>query len=80
MTDTALKSAFFGADPLNPALKAASVQKTAQPSAGSAQDFGAVLDKTAQKIENSKQPSADRSENPSHSSLKKWMPAQRRMR
>lgn len=63
MTDTALKSAFFGADPLNPALKAASVQKTAQPSAGSAQDFGAVLDKTAQKIENSKQPSADRSEN-----------------
>lgn len=54
MTDTALNF-------LNPVLKTTVVQKTAQPSAGSMQDFGAVLDKTAQKIEDSRQPSAGNS-------------------
>lgn len=54
MTDTALNF-------LNPVLRTTAVQKTAQPSAGSMQDFGAVLDKTAQKIEDSRQPSADNS-------------------
>lgn len=45
MTDTALNV-------LNPVLKTTTVQKAAQPPAGSTQDFGAVLDRTAQKIEN----------------------------
>lgn len=65
MTDTALKNTFFGANSassVNPALKSlkslkteslANAQKTASPS----QDFGAVLDKTAQKYEQkSKEP------------------------
>ena len=53
MTDTTLNNALFGADSANPALRAvANVQKSAQPAAGKTQDFGAVLDKTVQKLEN----------------------------
>jgi len=52
MTDTALKSAFFGVNAANPALKSVeNAQKTMQPVSGKTQDFGAVLDKTAQKYE-----------------------------
>lgn len=58
MTDTALKNAFLGANSVNPALKAvANTQKTASSTAEKSQDFGAVLDKTAQKYEpKSKEP------------------------
>ncbi len=64
MTDTTLKNALFGADSANPALRAvANVQKTAQPAAGKTQDFGAVLDKTAQKFEKPGQTAADNSAN-----------------
>ncbi len=56
--DMSLKNALFSAGLVNPASAAiSSVQKTAD----TAQDFGAVLDRTAQKIENTKQPSADNS-------------------
>ncbi len=55
MTDMAMKNAFFGANSansVNPALKAvANAQKTSDPTEGKTQDFGAVLDKTAQKYE-----------------------------
>lgn len=62
MTDTTLKNALFGADVTNPALRAVgNVQKTAQPTAGTTQDFGAVLNKTAQKLEQPKQTAADNS-------------------
>ena len=62
MTDMTLKNALFGADSVNPALRAvANVQKTAQPATGKTQDFGAVLDKTAQKFEKTGQPAADNS-------------------
>ncbi|MDE6620643.1 MAG: flagellar hook-length control protein FliK, partial [Lachnospiraceae bacterium] len=54
MTDTTLTNALFGANAANPALKAvANVQKTAQTATNKTQDFGAVLDKTAQKFEKS---------------------------
>ena len=56
--DMSLKNALFSAGLVNPASAAiSSVQKTAD----TTQDFGAVLDRTAQKIENTKQPSADNS-------------------
>lgn len=58
MTDTVLNSAFLGADSMNPALRTSGAQKTVQPPAGGKQDFGAVLDRTAQKFDDSKQPSA----------------------
>lgn len=62
MTDTTLKNALFGADVTNPALRAVgNVQKTAQQTTGKTQDFGAVLDKTAQKLEQPKQTAADNS-------------------
>lgn len=62
MTDMTLKNALFGADAANPALRAVgNVQKTAQSAAGGTQDFGAVLDKTAQKLEKPKQTTADNS-------------------
>ncbi len=56
MTDTALKNAFYGADSassVNPALRSLNSKSVAgaQKTDGSAQDFGAVLDKTAQKYE-----------------------------
>lgn len=52
MTDTTLKNAFFAAGAVNPALKAvANTQNAAQTTTGKTQDFGAVLDKTAQKLE-----------------------------
>lgn len=56
--DMSLKNALFSAGLVNPASAAiSSVQKTAD----TTQDFGAVFDRTAQKIENTKQPSADNS-------------------
>lgn len=60
MTDTALKNAFPGAEPVNPALRAvANTQKSAGSTAEKTQDFGAVLDKTAQKYEQKpKEPAA----------------------
>lgn len=55
MTDTVLKNAFLGANSansVNPVLKAAAnAQKAAGSASGKTQDFGAVLDKTAQKYE-----------------------------
>ena len=56
MTDTALQNAFYGADSassVNPALRSLNSKSVAgaQKTDGSAQDFGAVLDKTAQKYE-----------------------------
>ena len=64
MTDMTLKNALFGADSANPALRAvANVQKTAQPAVGKTQDFGAVLDKTAQKLEKPRQTAAGNSAN-----------------
>lgn len=55
MTDTVLKNAFLGANSansVNPVLKAAAnAQKAAGSESGKTQDFGAVLDKTAQKYE-----------------------------
>lgn len=55
MTDTALKNVFFGtnsASSVNPAWKAAAnTQKAVSPIADQTQDFGSVLDKTAQKYE-----------------------------
>lgn len=58
MTDTALKNAFLGANSVNPALKAVTnTQRAASPTTEKTQDFGAVLDKTAQKYEQkSKEP------------------------
>lgn len=53
MTDTTLKNATFG---VNPALSAAAnTQKSAQNTANNTQDFGAVFDKTARKLEKSEQ-------------------------
>jgi len=52
MTDAVLKNVFPGANAVNPALRAVgNTQQTAGPAADKAQDFGAVLDKTAQKYE-----------------------------
>lgn len=52
MTDTALKNAFFGANSVNPAWKAAAnTQKAVSSVADQTQDFGSVLGKTAQKYE-----------------------------
>jgi len=68
MTDTSLKNAFLAAGSVNPALKTVSnTQNAAQTTAGKTQDFGAVLDKTAQKLEqksaNTEQPATDNSAN-----------------
>jgi len=53
MTDTTLKNAMFG---VNPALSAAAnAQKSAQNATNDKQDFGAVLDKTARKLEKPEQ-------------------------
>lgn len=53
MTDTTLKNAMFG---VNPALNvAANTQKSAQNATNSTQDFGAVFDKTARKLEKPEQ-------------------------
>lgn len=66
MTD--IKNALFGVNTANPALGAvANAQKSAQDAAKTTQDFGAVLDRTAQKYENpdtAKQPAADNSTKP----------------
>lgn len=52
MTDAVLKNVFPGANAVNPALRAVgNTQQTAGLAADKAQDFGAVLDKTAQKYE-----------------------------
>ncbi len=51
MADTTLTNALFGANVANPALKAvANAQKTTPVASNTTQDFGAVLDKTAQKF------------------------------
>lgn len=68
MTDTTLKNAFLSAGSVNPVLKTVSnTQSAAQTKAGKTQDFGAVLDKTAQKMEQksvkTEQPAAKNSDN-----------------
>ncbi|GFI21912.1 hypothetical protein IMSAGC011_00685 [Lachnospiraceae bacterium] len=71
MTDTTFKNAMFG---VNPALSAAAnKQKSAQNAAKNAQDFGAVLDKTTQKIEKTdqtKQSATDNTKNQTKQSEK----------
>lgn len=61
MTDTTLKNAMFG---VNPALSAvANTQKSAQGTVNNTQDFGAVFDKTAQKLEKPEQTKQSVSDN-----------------
>lgn len=79
MTDTTFKNAMFG---VNPALSAAAnKQKSAQNAAKNAQDFGAVLDKTTQKIEKTdqtKQSATDNTKNQTKQSEKTASAARRR--